>query len=62
MQGPLKDEERRYNCTQCPGSDIHLHPAFPLAVCINSIRKPLAMQTIQFKAHPNITDNLADKA
>ncbi len=54
----------RYNsyCTQCPSSDIHLRRAFPLAVCINSIRKPLATQTIHFKAHPNVTHDLTDKA
>lgn len=52
----------RYNsyCTQCPSSDIHLRLAFPLAVCINSIRKPLATQTIHFKAHPNVTHDLTD--
>lgn len=55
---------RRYNCccTQCPSSDIHLRLAFPLAVCINSIRKPLATQTIHFEAHPNITHDLTDNA
>lgn len=51
-----------YNCycTQYPSSDIHLRLAFPLAVCINSIRKPLATQTIHFKAHPNVTHDLTD--
>lgn len=51
----------RYNCycTQCPSSDIHLCLAFPLAVCINSIRKPLA-KTIHFKAHPKVTHDLTD--
>lgn len=54
----------RYNCycTQCPSSDIHLRLAFPLAVCINSIRKPLATQTIHFEAHPNVTRDLTDNA
>lgn len=54
----------RYNCycTQCPGSDIHLRRAFPLAVCINSIRKPLATQTMHFKAHPKVTHDLTDNA
>lgn len=53
---------RRYKCycTQCSSSDIHLRLAFPLAVCINSIRKPLATQTIHFKAHPNVTHDLTD--
>lgn len=54
----------RYNsdCTQCPSYDIHLRLAFPLAVCINSIRKPLTTQTIHFKAHPNVTRDLTDNA
>lgn len=52
----------RYNgyCTQCPGSDIHLCLAFPLAVCKNSIRKPLATQTIHFKVHPNVAYDWTD--
>lgn len=37
-------------------------PAFPLAVCINGIRKPLATQTIHFKAHPYVTHDLTDNA
>ena len=48
------------DCTQCPSSDIHLRLAFPLAVCINSIRKPLATQTIYFKVHPYDTADLTD--
>lgn len=63
MRGLLQDEDEIQLLLQTmPCSDINLRLAFPLAVCINSIRKPLATQTIHFKAHPNVTHDLTDNA